>query len=94
MSKLTGAVLIGQSGGPTAVINASAAGVFLESLKHPERIENIYAAAHGIVGILNEDFIDIKQEDVKELERLKYTPSSAIGSVRFKLKSYHDDAET
>ncbi len=89
MKNLKGTLLLGQSGGPTSVINASAAGVFLEALKHPQ-ITNILAAAHGIKGILNEDFIDIRKEDVKELEKLKYTPSSAIGSVRFKLKDEKD----
>ncbi|CCV64760.1 6-phosphofructokinase [Alteracholeplasma palmae J233] len=84
MKKLIGAALLGQSGGPTSVINASAAGVFLEALKH-EEITNVYAGIHGIRGILDEDFYDINQEDLEELERLKYTPSSAIGSVRYKL---------
>lgn len=90
MSKLVGAALLGQSGGPTSVINASAAGVFLEALKH-ERITEVYGAIHGIKGILNEDFYDIKKEDVAELERLKVTPSSAIGSVRYKLKDFEKD---
>jgi 6-phosphofructokinase 1 len=88
--KLVGAALLGQSGGPTSVINASAAGVFLEALKH-EEITEVYGAAHGIKGILDENFYDIKKEDVKELERLKYTPSSAIGSVRYKLADYKKD---
>lgn len=88
--KLVGAALLGQSGGPTSVINASAAGVFLEALKH-EEITEVYGAAHGIKGILDENFYDIKQEDIAELERLKYTPSSAIGSVRYKLKDVKVD---
>ncbi len=91
MAKLVGAALLGQSGGPTSVINASAAGVFLEALKH-EEITEIYGARHGIRGILDEDFYDIRQEDPAELERLKYTPSSAIGSVRYKLKDLKKDA--
>ncbi|MDR2827960.1 MAG: 6-phosphofructokinase [Acholeplasmatales bacterium] len=89
MKNLKGALLLGQSGGPTSVINASAAGVFLEALKQ-ENVTDILAAAHGIKGILNEDFIDIRKEDIKELENLKYTPSSAIGSVRYKLKDEND----
>lgn len=88
---LKGAVMFGQSGGPTSVINASAAGVFIEALKHSDVITNVYGAAHGIVGILNEDFYDIAQEDPKELELLKYTPSSALGSVRYKLKNVEVD---
>lgn len=85
MKNLKGAALLGQSGGPTSVINASAAGVFLEALKH-ENITDVFGAVHGIKGILNEDFYDIKKEDLYELELLKNTPSSSIGSVRYKLK--------
>src|SRR5690554_1338469 len=84
MKKLKGAAILGQSGGPTSVINASAAGVFLEALKH-EEITAVYGAKHGIRGILNEEFYDIGKEDVKELELLKNTPASMIGSVRYKL---------
>ncbi len=93
MKNLKGAALLGQSGGPTSVINSSAAGVFLEALKQ-EQITNVYGAVHGIKGILNEEFYDIEQEDVEELKRLKNTPSSAIGSVRYKLKNPKvDDSE-
>lgn len=90
MSQLKGACLFGQSGGPTAVINASAAGVFLEALKH-DLITEIYGAEHGIRGILDERFYDIRKEDVSELELLKNTPSSALGSVRYKLKPVNID---
>ncbi len=90
MKNLKGAVLFGQSGGPTSVINASAAGVFLESLKH-EQITDIYGAEHGIVGILNERFFDMRQESEEELLLLKNTPSSALGSVRYKLKKVEQD---
>ena len=91
MSTLKGNLMFGQSGGPTSVINASAAGVFLEALKHSDTIEKVYGAAHGIVGILNEEFYDIGQEDPKELELLKYTPSSALGSCRYKLADADKD---
>ncbi len=90
MKNLKGACIFGQSGGPTSVINASAAGVFLEALKH-EQITEIYGAEHGIKGILEEKFFDIRKEDVKELEYLKNTPSSALGSVRYKLKPVEID---
>lgn len=90
MSVLKGACLFGQSGGPTSVINASAAGVFLEALKQ-DAITEIYGAEHGIVGILNERLFDIRKEDVRELELLKNTPSSALGSVRYKLKKVEED---
>ena len=93
MNNLKGAAIIGQSGGPTSVINASAAGVFLEALKQPN-ITRVFGAAHGIRGILNEEFYDINKEDIKELELLKTTPSSSIGSVRYKLKDLKvDDSE-
>ncbi|TNF07376.1 MAG: 6-phosphofructokinase [Bacillota bacterium] len=93
MKNLVGAALLGQSGGPTSVINASAAGVFIEALKQPN-ITAVYGAVHGIKGVLNEDFYDISQEDLYELELLKNTPSSAIGSVRYKLKNPKvDDSE-
>ena len=83
--KLVGALMFGQSGGPSSVINASAAGVFTEALKHSDCITKVYGLAHGIRGLLDEDFYDIGQEDEKELLLLKNTPSSALGSVRYKL---------
>ncbi|MEG2453962.1 MAG: 6-phosphofructokinase, partial [Clostridia bacterium] len=85
MKNLVGACMFAQSGGPTSVINASAAGVFIEALKQ-KNITAVYGAEHGIRGILDERFFDIAQEDMKELELLKNTPSSALGSVRYKLK--------
>ncbi|MGI6546090.1 MAG: 6-phosphofructokinase [Fastidiosipilaceae bacterium] len=85
MEKLIGNAIFGQSGGPTAVINSSAAGVIMEGLKHSDVIPKVYGAAHGIVGMLNEDFYDMAQEDPHELELLKTTPSSSLGSVRYKL---------
>lgn len=87
MSKLTGNAIFGQSGGPTAVINASAAGVFTEALQQTGVIGKVYGAANGIVGILNENFFDMGQEDPAEIELLKTTPSSALGSCRYKLAS-------
>ena len=93
MKNLIGNALLGQSGGPTSVINASAAGVFIEALNQ-ENITGVFGAVHGIKGILEEDFIDISKEDIEELKRLKNTPSSAIGSVRYKLKDpKKDDSE-
>jgi 6-phosphofructokinase len=90
MSKLIGNAVFGQSGGPTSVINASAAGVFQEALKQ-ENIVKVYGAAHGIRGILDEVLYDIGQEDSKELDLLKTTPSSALGSVRYKLANPDKD---
>lgn len=90
MKNLVGACIFGQSGGPTSVINASAAGVFIEALKQ-DKITAVYGAAHGIKGILKEDFYDIGQEDMDELLLLKNTPSSSLGSVRYKLKDPKED---
>ena len=90
MSELKGACIFGQSGGPTSVINASAAGVFKEALSQ-SCITEVYGAAHGIRGILDEVFYDISKEDEKELDYLLTTPSSALGSVRYKLKSFEED---
>lgn len=91
MSKLIGNAIFGQSGGPTSVINASAAGVFTEALRQTGVIEKVYGAANGIVGILNEKFYDMGQEDPAELELLKTTPSSALGSCRYKLAKAEDN---
>lgn len=90
MAELKGAAIFGQSGGPTSVINASAAGVIQEALKQ-ECITEVYGAAHGIKGILNEEFYDMGKEDPYELDLLKSTPSSALGSVRYKLKHFEED---
>jgi 6-phosphofructokinase len=90
MSELKGACVFGQSGGPTAVINASAAGVFQEALKQG-CITKVYGMAHGIKGLLEGKLYDIGQEDPTELELMKTTPSSALGSVRYKLKSADED---
>ncbi len=90
MSKLIGNAVFGQSGGPTSVINASASGVFQEALKQ-ENIVKIYGAAHGIKGVLDEVMYNMGQEDPVELNLLKTTPSSALGSVRYKLADPNKD---
>jgi 6-phosphofructokinase 1 len=90
MDELKGAAIFGQSGGPTSVINASAAGVIQEALKQVQ-ITKVYGAAHGIRGMLDEVFYDMGLEDQHELELLKTTPSSALGSVRYKLADASED---
>ena len=75
MAILKGAAIFGQSGGPTSVINSSASGVFQQALKE-ECITAVYGAAHGIRGILNEEFYDISKETQEHLDLLKNTPSS------------------
>ena len=93
MKELKGACVIGQSGGPTSVINASAYGVIRTALDNPN-ITNVYGAEHGIKGVLNDRLFDMSKEDAKELELLKYTPSSALGSCRYKMKDPDvDDAD-
>ena len=90
MSELKGACIIGQSGGPTSVINASAYGVIRTALDSG-CITNVYGAEHGIKGVLEDRLFDMSQEDPKELELLKYTPSSALGSCRYKMKDPDED---
>src|SRR5436853_1533987 len=84
MAELAGNLLVAQSGGPTAVINASVAGVIQEAGKH-EFIEEIYGGLNGILGILNEDLIDLNEEKARSIEGLKYTPAAALGTCRYKL---------
>ena len=89
--KLIGACIFGQSGGPTSVINASAYGVIRTALDVPE-ITNVYGAAHGIVGVLNDELYDMEKEDPAELKLLLNTPSSELGSCRYKLTEEKDFA--
>ena len=84
MSELRGACIVGQSGGPTSVINASVYGVIDTALKNPN-ITAVYGAEHGIKGVLNDRLFVMEEEDAAELELLKYTPSSALGSCRYKM---------
>ena len=90
MEKLTGACIIGQSGGPTAVINASAQGVIQTALK-ADCITRVLGAAHGIKGVLEDKLYDMGQEDPAELDLMKFTPSSALGSCRYKLADPDQD---
>ena len=76
-----------QSGGVTAVINASACGVIETARKHKDKIGKVYAGRNGIIGALTEDLIDTGKESAKAIAGLKTTPSGAFGSCRFKLKS-------
>ncbi|MDP3618456.1 MAG: 6-phosphofructokinase [Ramlibacter sp.] len=76
-----------QSGGVTAVINASACGVIQTARAHGGRIGKVYAGRNGIIGALTEDLIDTSKESAAAIEALRSTPSGAFGSCRFKLKS-------
>jgi len=82
---MKGNVLIAQSGGPTAVINASCAGIIQEAFQHKKEIDGVYGAVNGILGVLKEELLDLNQEDPATIELLKRTPSSALGSCRYKL---------
>lgn len=75
-----------QSGGVTAVINASASGVIQTAREHRDQIANVYAGRYGIIGALTEDLIDTSQESDAAIAALRYTPAGAFGSCRFKLK--------
>lgn len=90
MKELKGACIIGQSGGPTAVINSSALGVIETALDSGD-ITRVLGAAHGIKGVLEDRLYDMAQEDREELKLMRYTPSSALGSCRYKLADPDQD---
>ncbi len=79
-----------QSGGVTAVINASACGVIETARQHPDKIGKVYAGRNGIIGALTEDLIDTSQESDANISALRHTPSGAFGSCRFKLKGLEE----
>jgi 6-phosphofructokinase 1 len=79
-----------QSGGVTAVINASACGVIETARAHPDQIGKLYAGRDGIIGALTEDLIDTSLESAADIARLKHTPGGAFGSCRYKLKSLEE----
>jgi ATP-dependent phosphofructokinase / diphosphate-dependent phosphofructokinase len=80
-----------QSGGVTAVINASACGVIETARLHKDKIGKIYAGRNGIIGALTEDLIDTSKDSAKSIAALRHTPAGAFGSCRFKLKSIEDN---
>src|ERR1700674_4457092 len=83
--------LYAQSGGVSAVINASACGVIQAALKAPRHIGKIYAGRDGIVGVLTEDLIDLSRESAASIRGLRYTPAGAFGSARYKLKGLEEN---
>ncbi len=80
---------MGQSGGPTSVINASLAGIVAEALNH-EAIEEIYGGLNGVLGILQEDLVDLASESQQQIRALRHTPGAALGTCRYKLKKQQD----
>lgn len=82
---LTENLLIAQSGGPTAAINNSVCGIIAEA-KQQGKVGSIYGAVNGILGVLNEELVDLRQEDPSTISMLRKTPSAALGSCRYKLR--------
>jgi len=80
-----------QSGGVTAVINASACGVIEACREHPDKIGKVYAGKNGIIGALLEELIDTSKESDEAIAALKHTPGGAFGSCRYKLKSLEEN---
>jgi 6-phosphofructokinase 1 len=80
-----------QSGGVTAVINASACGVIETARKHKDKIGKVYAGRNGIIGALTEDLIDTSRESAKAIAALRHTPGGAFGSARYKLKGLEEN---
>ena len=84
--------LIAQSGGPTSVINSSVIGVFEKNLTY-KKFDNVYAGINGIEGILNENIVNLSEIDKDIVCNLKYTPSSGLGSCRYKLENANSSKE-
>ncbi len=82
---MKGNVIIGQSGGPTSVINSSLCGLIQEGLKS-EKIKSVLGMRYGIIGFMKDDIFDLSKENLQVIEGLRQTPSSALGSSRYILK--------
>ena len=86
MSQIKGKAVVAQSGGPTAVINASAAGVIETALANGSVFTAVYGSHNGILGVLHEELFDLGKEDPEQIRLLQRSPSAALGSCRYKLK--------
>lgn len=95
MNKLIGNAVVGQSGGPTAAINATLAGVIREAEKNRNAIKTLYGMRNGIEGLLAENLVDLFAvfDDEKKLTHLEHTPASALGSCRKKLPDAVSDPD-
>jgi len=91
MGKIKGKAVIAQSGGPTAVINASACGIIQTAMSRRDVFGGVYGALNGILGVLQEELFDLAGEDPRQIDRLKRSPGAALGSCRYKLKSIEKD---
>ena len=91
---MKGNIIVGQSGGPTAAINSSLAGVYRTAIDRGAK--KVYGMRHGIQGLLNEDYIDLSEHIQTDLdvELLKRTPAAYLGSCRYKLPEIHEDIAT
>ncbi|MFH0911059.1 MAG: 6-phosphofructokinase [Planctomycetota bacterium] len=85
MAKLRGNAVVAQSGGPTAVINASACGVIQACLRHRGVVGHVFGATNGILGVLREELFDLGREEPRSIALLRQSPAAAIGSCRYKL---------
>ena len=83
--------LYAQSGGVTAVINATACGLIETARQYKNKIAKVYAGCNGIIGVLTEDLIDTSKESAKAISALRHTPAGAFGSCRYKLKSLEEN---
>src|SRR5438876_11906134 len=90
--QLRGNAVVAQSGGPTTVINASACGVIQEALRQSV-VSDLYGANNGILGIIQEDLFDLRAESADTIDSLRWTPSAAIGSCRYKLGNLATDRD-
>ena len=86
---------IGQSGGPTAAINASLAGVIAECMD-TKQFDHVYGMINGIKGLLENKYMDLLKvfENEEDIEKLKHSPAMYLGSCRYKLPTYQDDPQT
>lgn len=90
MAKLTGNLLVAQSGGPTPVINASVAGVIQEAARH-KCINEVYGGLNGVLGILNEELVDLSEERRSTIEQLKFAPGACLGTCRYKIHNISEE---
>ncbi|NLJ97357.1 MAG: 6-phosphofructokinase [Clostridiales bacterium] len=88
-------LLVAQSGGPTVAINATLVGV-LQGVRASGKVDKVFGAKNGIEGAINDNLLDLNElvRDTQALDTLTYTPSSALGSCRFKMKDWREDEET
>ena len=87
-------LLVAQSGGPTTAINATLVGV-LKGARISDKVDKVFGAKNGIEGAINDNLIDLNEllKDTEALDTLTYTPSSALGSCRYKMKDWREDDE-